>query len=140
VINIPPLRDRGSDAELLAQSFFARFNRDMARSVRGFTSEALAAIALHNWPGNVRELENRVKRGVIMCDGVRLLPSDLDLADPEGVPPVLSLAAAREEAERREIPRALTRAEGNITQAAKLLGISRPTLYELIRHHNLRTE
>jgi two-component system NtrC family response regulator len=140
VINIPPLRERGSDAELLAQNFLARYNREIGRSVKGFTSEAMAAIALHNWPGNVRELENRVKRGVIMCDGVRLLPSDLDLADPEGIPPVLSLAAAREEAERREIPRALTRAEGNITQAAKLLGISRPTLYELIRHHGLRTE
>jgi two-component system NtrC family response regulator len=140
VINIPPLRDRGSDAELLAQSFLVRYNRELGRTVRGFTGEALAAISLHNWPGNVRELENRIKRGVIMCDGVRLLPSDLDLADPEGIPPVLSLAAAREEAERREIPRALTRAEGNITQAAKLLGISRPTLYELIRHHGLRTE
>jgi two-component system NtrC family response regulator len=139
VINIPPLRERGSDPELLAQNFLARFNRELTRSVRGFTSEALAAISLHNWPGNVRELENRIKRGVIMCDGVRLLPTDLDLEDPESVPPVLSLAEAREEAERREIPRALSRSEGNITQAAKLLGISRPTLYELIRHHGLKT-
>ncbi len=138
VVNIPPLRDRKNDPELLAQSFLARFNKEHGRSVRGFGSEALAALESHAWPGNVRELENRIKRAVIMADGNRITPVDLDLADPEEIPEVLNLAQAREEVERREIPRALSRAEGNISQAAKLLGISRPTLYDLMRHHGFR--
>ena len=138
VVNIPPLRERKNDAELLAHSFLARFNKEHGRSVRGFGSEAHAALDAHSWPGNVRELENRVKRAVIMADGNRITPVDLDLADPEEVPEVLNLAKAREEVERREIPRALSRAEGNISQAAKLLGISRPTLYDLMRHHGFR--
>ncbi len=138
VVNIPPLRDRKNDTELLAHSFLARFNKEHGRSVRGFGSEALAALESHAWPGNVRELENRIKRAVIMADGNRVTPVDLDLADPEEIPEVLNLAQAREEVERREIPRALSRAEGNISQAAKLLGISRPTLYDLMRHHGFR--
>ena len=138
VVNIPPLRDRSNDAELLAHSFMARFNKEHGRSVRGFGSEALAVLESHSWPGNVRELENRIKRAVIMADGNRITPLDLDLADPEEIPEVLNLAQAREEVERREIPRALSRAEGNISQAAKLLGISRPTLYDLMRHHGFR--
>ena len=140
VIRIPPLRERVNDAELLAHSFLARFNHEHGRSVRGFSAEALTAIANHLWPGNVRELENRMKRAVIMADGNRIVPEDLDLADPDGVPEILNLAQAREEAERRQIPRALSRAEGNISQAAKLLGISRPTLYDLMRHHGLKVE
>jgi len=138
VVNIPPLRDRKNDPELLAHSFLVRFNKENSRSVRGFSSEALVALETHSWPGNVRELENRVKRAVIMADGNRITPVDLDLADPEEIPEVLNLAQAREEVERREIPRALSRAEGNISQAAKLLGISRPTLYDLMRHHGFR--
>ena len=138
VVNIPPLRDRKNDAELLAHSFMARFNKEHGRSLRGFGSEALAVLEAHSWPGNVRELENRIKRAVIMADGNRITPIDLDLADPEEIPEVLNLAQAREEVERREIPRALSRAEGNISQAAKLLGISRPTLYDLMRHHGFR--
>ena len=138
VVNIPPLRDRKNDAELLAHSFMARFNKEHGRSLRGFGSEALAVLEAHAWPGNVRELENRIKRAVIMADGNRITPIDLDLADPEEIPEVLNLAQAREEVERREIPRALSRAEGNISQAAKLLGISRPTLYDLMRHHGFR--
>ena len=138
VVNIPPLRDRSNDAELLAHSFMARFNKEHGRSVRGFGSAALAVLESHSWPGNVRELENRIKRAVIMADGNRITPLDLDLADPEEIPEVLNLAQAREEVERREIPRALSRAEGNISQAAKLLGISRPTLYDLMRHHGFR--
>jgi len=138
VIKVPPLRARNGDSELLAHSFLQMFNEEHGRNVRGFTSEALAAVAAHNWPGNVRELENRVKRAVIMADGQRATPADLDLVAPDEVPEVLNLAQAREEAERREIPRALSRAEGNISQAAKLLGISRPTLYDLMRQHNIK--
>jgi two-component system NtrC family response regulator len=138
VIKVPPLRERNGDAELLAHSFLQMFNEEQRRSVRGFTSEALAAIARYEWPGNVRELENRVKRAVIMAETQRVTPADLDLVPPNEVPEVLNLAQAREEAERREIPRALSRAEGNISQAAKLLGVSRPTLYDLMRQHNIK--
>jgi len=140
VIRIPALRERPADSELLAHSFLAKFNQEHKRSVRGFTVEALATIAAHGWPGNVRELENRVKRAVIMCDDKRITPADLDLAEPDELPDVLNLAQVREEAERREIPRALSRVEGNITRAAKLLGISRPTLYDLLRHHNIKID
>jgi len=140
VIKIPPLRKREGDPELLAHAFLARFNDEQRRTVRGFSSEALAAIATHLWPGNVREMENRIKRAVIMAEGNRVTPVDLDLASPDEVPEVLNLNQAREEAERREIPRALSRVEGNISRAAKLLGISRPTLYDLLRHHNITVE
>jgi two-component system, NtrC family, response regulator len=140
VINIPALHEREGDAELLAHAFLQKFNQEQGRSVRGFASEALAAIAAYSWPGNVRELENRVKRAVIMAERNRIVPADLDLVGPDTVPEVLNLAQAREEAERREIPRALMRAEGNISQAAKMLGISRPTLYDLIRQHRIKVE
>ncbi len=140
VINIPPLKDRENDPELLAHKFMARFNKEHGRSIRGFSAEALTALEVHPWPGNVRELENRIKRAVIMAEGNRITPVDLDLADPDEIHEVLSLAQAREEVERREIPRALSRAEGNISQAAKLLGISRPTLYDLMRQHGFRVE
>jgi two-component system NtrC family response regulator len=140
VLTIPRLADREGDPELLAQIFLNKFAKEQGRNIRGFTSEALAAIAAHPWPGNVRELENRMKRAVIMCEGNRVTPRDLDLAQPDEVPEVLNLAQAREEAERREIPRALSRAEGNITVAAKLLGISRPTLYDLLRQHKIKID
>lgn len=140
VINIPPLRERIGDAELLAQSFLQRFSEEQGKSVRGFSREALAAIATYGWPGNVRELENRVKRALIMADGNRITPEDLDLEEVDGSAEILNLARAREEAERREIPRALSRAEGNITQAAKLLGISRPTLYDLMKQHGFKVD
>ncbi len=140
VVDIPPLREREGDAELLAHNFLARFNAENSRRVRGFSADALGAIAQHGWPGNVRELENRVKRAVIMCDGRRIAPNDLDLAESQEAQELLSLAAAREEAEKRAIPRALSRVEGNITQAAKILGVSRPTLYDLMRRHNIEVD
>ena len=140
VVEIPPLRDREGDAELLAHAFMTKFNEEHGRNVRGFSAAALVALVEHSWPGNVRELENRIKRGLIMCDGKRITPVDLDLAEPDQIPDILNLAEAREEAERREIPRALSRVEGNITRAAKLLGVSRPTLYDLLRHHRITVE
>jgi two-component system NtrC family response regulator len=140
VVDIPPLREREGDPEVLAHAFLAKFNSEQGRNVRGFSAEALAALAEHQWPGNVREMENRVKRAVIMSDGKRITPVDLDLAEPDELPEILNLAQAREEAERREIPRALSRVEGNITRAAKLLGVSRPTLYDLLRHHDIKVE
>jgi two-component system, NtrC family, response regulator len=137
VVNIPALAERRGDPELLAHAFVGQFSEQQGRNIRGFSGEALAALAQYNWPGNVRELENRVKRAVIMSDGALITPTDLDLGEPEDVPDILNLAQAREEAERREIPRALARVDGNITKAAKLLGISRPTLYDLLRHHKI---
>ncbi|NKB21346.1 MAG: PEP-CTERM-box response regulator transcription factor [Alphaproteobacteria bacterium] len=137
VVNIPSLAERNGDPELLAHAFVGQFSEQQGRNIRGFSGEALAALAQHNWPGNVRELENRVKRAVIMSDGALITPNDLDLTEPEDIPDILNLAQAREEAERREIPRALARVDGNITKAAKMLGISRPTLYDLLRQHKI---
>ena len=140
VVNIPPLRSREGDPELLAHKFLARFNDENGRTVRGFSVDALVALSEHQWPGNVRELENKMKRAVIMCDGKRITPEDLDLREPDEIPEILNLAQAREEAERREIPRALSRVDGNITRAAKLLGVSRPTLYDLLRQHDIKVD
>jgi two-component system, NtrC family, response regulator len=140
VVNIPPLRAREGDPELLAHCFLARFNEEHNRSVRGFNVDALVAITEYGWPGNVREMENKVKRAIIMCDGKRITPEDLDLVQPQEIPELLSLAEARDEAERRAIPRALSRVDGNITRAAKMLGVSRPTLYDLLRQHNIEID
>nr|MCU0935915.1 AAA family ATPase [Gammaproteobacteria bacterium] len=96
-----------------------------------------AAIEGYPWPGNARELENRVKRAVIMADGNRLAAEDLELAIPDESMP-LNLRQVREEAERRAIERALALYNGNVSQAADILGVSRPTLYDLVRKYDLR--
>lgn len=104
----------------------------------GFTPDALAAIDAHAWPGNVRELENRVKRAVIMADGKLICAGDLDFGDVADEPAeLLHLKAAREAADRQVIRHALSRSEGNISSTAKLLGISRPTLYDLLKQYDL---
>ncbi|MEJ2409732.1 MAG: PEP-CTERM-box response regulator transcription factor, partial [Novosphingobium sp.] len=129
VVNIPSLAERPGDATLLAKAFLHRFAKDMNPSVRGFASDALAAIDAWPWPGNVRELENRVKRAVIMADEKLVHAADLDLAEPdEQVIKALNLKTAREQADRKVIRHALARSEGNISSTAKMLGISRPTL------------
>jgi two-component system NtrC family response regulator len=138
VIRIPPLRERGDDAQVLAQHFLARFNADHARNVKGFGADAVAAIAAHSWPGNVRELQNRIKRAVIMAEGPVLSAQDLDLGVPDATPGIVDLRKAREQAERGALQRALMQEQGNLSRAAKLLGVSRPTLYDLMRHHNLK--
>ncbi|MFN4019023.1 MAG: PEP-CTERM-box response regulator transcription factor [Erythrobacter sp.] len=140
VVRIPGLAERHGDSVLLAKVFLKRFAAEMNPSVTGFAADALAAIDAHNWPGNVRELENRVKRAVIMADGKMVHAGDLDLGEDEGdSADVLNLKAAREAADRRVIRHALARSEGNISSTAKLLGISRPTLYDLIRQYDLQT-
>src|SRR5579875_2082811 len=138
VLEIPPLRERAGDPELLAHHFLNRTKSELNRLIEGFTREALAAIASYPWPDNVRELENRVKRAVIMAEGKYVTPGDLGLAAPEGLPATQSLREARDRADREAVQQALVRANGNISQAAKLLGISRPTLYDLIHQHNIR--
>jgi two-component system NtrC family response regulator len=139
VISIPPLRQRSGDAVLLAHHFLNSFGKQNGVAPRGFTSEALGAIASYPWPGNVRELENRMKRAVIMSGGPLITPVDLDLPTSTANPTPLSLREIREQAEREAIQRALAQADGNISQAAKLLGISRPTLYGLMNEFGMRT-
>jgi two-component system NtrC family response regulator len=136
VVKIPSLSERPGDATLLAKSFLARFAADMNLPAKAFAQDALAAIEAWGWPGNVRELENRVKRAVIMAEGKLIHASDLDLNAGEDLP--LNLKSAREIADRRVISQALSRSEGNISSAAKLLGISRPTLYDLLKTYDLQ--
>ena len=123
---------------LLAKHFLARFAREMNPQVKGLTPGALAAIGTWHWPGNVRELENRMKRAVIMAEGKYVSAEDLDLgvAGDEGLP--VNLRAAREAADRSVIRKALAQVDNNISGAAKLLGISRPTLYDLLKQYGLQ--
>ncbi|MEM6857902.1 MAG: PEP-CTERM-box response regulator transcription factor [Pseudomonadota bacterium] len=139
VVRIPGLAERHGDAVLLAKAFLKRFAGEMNPAVTGFAPDALSAIDRHEWPGNVRELENRVKRAVIMADGKLVGAADLDFADEEEEEPtnVLNLKAAREQTDRRVIRHALARSEGNISSTAKMLGISRPTLYDLLKQYDL---
>lgn len=140
VVTIPPLVERSGDAPLLARHFLARFAAEMNPHVRGFAPDALAAIDAWHWPGNVRELENRVKRAVIMADGRLIGADDLDLAEPgEELALALNLKAGREQADRKLIRQALARSEGNISSTARMLGISRPTLYDLMKQYDLST-
>jgi two-component system NtrC family response regulator len=138
VVRIPSLADRPGDAVLLAKHFLYRFAREMNPAVKGLSPGALAAIDEWPWPGNVRELENRMKRAVIMADGKLVTAEDLDLeAGVETALPV-NLKSARELADRRAIRQALARTENNISSSAKLLGISRPTLYDLMKQYDLQ--
>ncbi|MEW9855466.1 PEP-CTERM-box response regulator transcription factor [Novosphingobium sp. M1R2S20] len=140
VIRIPSLAERPGDATLLAKSFLHRFAKEMNPAVRGFAADALAAIDSWPWPGNVRELENRVKRAVIMADEKLVHAADLDLAAPgEDASIALNLKSAREQTDRKVIRHALARSEGNISSTAKILGISRPTLYDLLKQYDLQT-
>ncbi len=140
VVMIPSLAERPGDAVLLARHFVTRFARSMNPKVQGLAPDAAEAIDAHNWPGNVRELENRIKRAVIMADGRTIGAADLDLG-PRPSPEesrAINLRAAREVADRRAIRQAMARTDNNISGAAKLLGISRPTLYDLIKQYQLQ--
>jgi two-component system, NtrC family, response regulator len=137
-VNIPPLAERTGDAILLAKHFTSKFAREMNPMIKGMSTGAMAAIDAWPWPGNVRELENRVKRVVIMADGAFVTADDLDLGDGNADDLQLNLKAVREAADRKAITRAVARTEGNISSAAKLLGISRPTLYDLLKQYDLQ--
>ena len=141
VVKIPTLAERPGDAVLLAKAFLARFAQEMNPSVKGFAPDALAAIDGWSWPGNVRELENRVKRAVIMAEGKLVGADDLDLVpqSEDDAGEMLNIKTARERSDRTMIRHALARSEGNISNTAKLLGISRPTLYDLLRQYDLQT-
>ena len=132
VINIPPLRERAGDRILLAQHFLDEFSRKNGRSFRGFTEGARAQIDAYAWPGNVRELENRLKRAVVLAEGKRISAEDLGFVE-EDDPLSLDLREARERVERQLIERALTISDNNVSRAAEALGISRPSLYSLVK-------
>jgi two-component system NtrC family response regulator len=140
VVAIPPLAQRPGDAVLLARHFVMRFAASLNPAVKGIAPDALTAIDRWPWPGNVRELENRMKRAVIMAEGKLVTAADLDLhgaGEDDGPGNVINLKAVRDAADRTAIRRALARTEGNISSAARLLGISRPTLYDLLKQHGL---
>jgi two-component system, NtrC family, response regulator len=137
-ITIPRLAERSGDSVLLAKHFLTRFAREMNPAIKGFAASALTAIDQWQWPGNVRELENRIKRAVIMADGKFITVDDLQFDTPDDEDRLLNLKAAREAADRKAIGRAIARTEGNISGAAKLLGISRPTLYDLMKQYEIQ--
>jgi DNA-binding NtrC family response regulator len=136
-IDEPPLRARGKDIELLAKHMLDRFKKDASRRLRGFSPCAIAAIHNYGWPGNVRELINRVRRAIVMSEGRQITARDLELGEYVEVAPV-SLAQAREAAERQAIELALLRHRGRLGDAAHELGISRVTLYRLLSAHGMR--
>lgn len=140
VVEIPPLRQRIGDSLLLAHAFVQRFSRENGRGSLALTEDAVEAIEASPWPGNVRELENAVKRAVIMADGNRVTADDLGLDVPDETLESLNLREVRDEAERRAVLRVLSRTNGNVARAADILGVSRPTLYDLMNRFGLRKE
>ncbi len=136
-IVVPPLRDRGEDIVLLANAILRQYGNELKKKIAGFTPQAIKAIEGHDWPGNVRELENRIKRAVVMTEGLRITPEDLEVS---GVGPKgggQSLRDARESIEKEFIQRTLAKHRGNISKAATELGISRPTLHGLLTKYSI---
>ncbi len=140
VVNLPPLRERETDVRLLAQEFLRRSAAKIGKTGLTFDHEALRALKDYGWPGNVRELDNRVRRAVIMADGKRLTAADLELGDIAERPHAANLKEAREAVEREMIQKALRKHGGKIAPAATDLGISRPTLYELMDKLGLKRD
>ena len=138
-IKVPPLRERQGDNLLLARALLERFATQLKRPIKGFSPQAIEGIEAYNWPGNVRELENRVKRAVIMADGSQITLEDLELPlEEEAVDKEpFNLREVREEAESRAILRALARTDGNVSKTAELLGVTRPTLYNLMKKYGI---
>ncbi len=136
-IALPPLRERGEDILLIANTLLQRYTRDNRRKVTAFTKQAVIALQTYGWPGNVRELENRIRRAVIMAEGQRITPEDLELSSPYIAYEGRTLKEARETLERELIQQVLAKHRGNITRAANELGISRPTLHELLTKYNI---
>jgi two-component system, NtrC family, response regulator len=139
VVTIPPLRDRVGDAALLAHHFKNKFCAAESRATLHFSQEAVGVIEAYPWPGNVREMENCIKRAVIMADGPQIMAEDLGLSGAALPEEPLNLRQVRDEAEYAAIVKALARVDGNIVKAAELLGISRPTLYDLMGRHAIKS-
>jgi two-component system, NtrC family, response regulator len=140
VVHIPPLRDRVGDAALLAHALARRFAQEQNRRSLSLSDDALRAIEAHRWPGNIRELENCIKRAVIMAEGQQVTADDLGLplGASDGEEPSLDLRTVRDEAEKKAVIAALARSNGNVLKAAELLGVSRPTLYDLMHRLGLK--
>jgi two-component system NtrC family response regulator len=137
-VRIPPLRERPGDAAIIAQMLLERRAREHGRAVKGFTQDALRAIQAYPWPGNIRELENRINGAVIMCEGKQLTVEDLGLPVAEEGLKWLNLREVRSRAESEAVRQALALSQGNISRTADLLGITRPTLYDLIERLGIR--
>jgi two-component system, NtrC family, response regulator len=139
VVNLPPLRVRQGDAALLAHAFVRRFSAEQNRGAMTLREDALRAIESHAWPGNVRELENCIKRAVIMADGNQITVEDVGLDETQAAQgTALDLRQVREDAEKRVVITALGRVDGNVVKAAEMLGVSRPTLYDLMHRFGLK--
>lgn len=136
-LHVPPLRERRDDIAALAQLYFTRFTAEGNPRLRGFSSAALEAMHAHSWPGNVRELINRVRRAVVMSESRMITPADLGLQPASSPAPVEALDRIRVDAERMAVQAALTRAQNNVTHAARALGVSRMTLYRMIERHRI---
>ncbi len=136
-VDIPPLRDRGEDAVLIAMALLKRFSEEHGKNIKGFTDDAVQLIETYGWPGNIRQLENKIKRAVIMADKPNISAEDLEieLTTEKLIP--LNLKKVREIAETTAIKRALTYTDNNISNAAKLLGVTRPTLYALFTKYGI---
>jgi len=140
VVKLPPLREREDDGALVAREFLKHYGREHGKPGVNFTPDALRALRLHRWPGNVRELQNRVQRAVIMAEGRRVTADDLELSDVVNAAPPQTLREAREGAEREVVKDALRRHGGKIAGAAVELGVSRPTMYELMEKLGISRE
>jgi two-component system NtrC family response regulator len=140
VINLPPLRQRGGDLTVAARAFLERFAEIHGKTGLKFAPETVQALSRHNWPGNLRELQNRVQRAVIMADGKRVTLKDMELIDVEDGSPATTLKEARENVEKEMVRQALKRHSGKVSLAAADLGISRPTLYELMEKLGISRE
>lgn len=138
VVSIPPLRDRIGDAALLAHHFKNKFSAQDGRSSLSFSAEAMAMIESHPWPGNVREMENCIKRAVIMAEGSQINGEDLGLSASSTMEEPINLRQVRDEAEYKALVKALARVDGSIAKAAELLGVSRPTIYDLMNRHGIK--
>jgi two-component system, NtrC family, response regulator len=136
-IRIPPLRARQGDSLLLAQFLLQQMSERFGKPTRGLAPDAIRAIQAHRWPGNVRELENRIKGAVIMAESAVVTASDLGLQDPGESPDHLNVRVARQRAEAQAARQALAVARGNLSRAAELLGVTRPTLYDLLERHRI---
>ena len=138
-IAVPSLSARGSDITLLAKTFLTKFAEEQKKYVKGFTPQAIEALMAHHWPGNVRELENRIKRAVVMTEGRYVTPVNLELREPSSSEEDAStLRASRESREKDLVRLAMEKAEGNVSKAAADLGVSRPTLYQLLARYGLK--
>lgn len=155
-IELPPLKDRGEDIFLLAHLFLRRYGHEFNRKVRGFSSRAMEMLRAYAWPGNVRELENKVKRAVVLTDLAFIEPCDLGFVEEAEVAAVgenvagesacsglsslagLNLKEARSQVEKELLMLALEKEQGNIVRAAECLGVSRPTLYDLLKKHGVQ--